>query len=265
MNHDPVANDAVRVAWDTNAAFWDEQMGEGNIFHLHLVEPGVLELLALRPGERVLEIACGNGQFARKLTSLGARVTATDFSPNMLARAQAHTEPFNAQVEYRVVDAASESELRALGVHAFDAVVCNLAIMDMSDIAPLFRAVPHLLQAQGRFVLSTMHPCFNSNNPIFVAESQDDQGTIVETRALKLTQYLESVTYQGFAMQGQPIPHYYFHRPLHALLGQVFRAGLVLDGFLEPRLPADLSSQRWSSWYNFHEFPPVLIARLRIQ
>lgn len=265
MNHNPIPNDAVRTAWDTNAEFWDEHMGEGNIFHLHLVEPGVLQLLALQPGERILEIACGNGQFARKLTSLGARVTATDFSPNMIARARAHTEPFNAQVEYRVVDAAGESELRALGDRAFDAVVCNMAIMDMSDIAPLFRAVPHLLNAQGRFIFSTMHPCFNSNNPIFVAESQDDAGNIVETRALKLTRYLESMTYQGLAMHGQPIPHYYFHRPLHALLGQAFRAGLVLDGFLEPRLPDNVSGQRWSSWFNYHEFPPVLIARLSTQ
>jgi 2-polyprenyl-3-methyl-5-hydroxy-6-metoxy-1,4-benzoquinol methylase len=258
-------NDPVRTAWDTNAAFWDEHMGEGNVFQLHLVEPGVLQLLALEPAERVLEIACGNGQFARKLTSLGARVTATDFSARMLARARAHAEPFNAQVDYRILDAASENELRALGANEFDAVVCNMAIMDMSDIAPLFRAIPHLLKAQGRFVFSTMHPCFNSNNPSFVAEMQENEGTIIETRAIKLTRYLESKTYQGLAMLGQPIAHYYFHRPLHELLGEAFRAGLVVDGLLEPRLPADQSSPRWSSWLNYHEFPPVLIARLRVQ
>lgn len=246
-----------------NAAFWDERMGEGNAFHLQLVEPAVLELLELEPRQTVLEIACGNGQFARKLASLGARVTATDFSPVMIERARVHTEPFNAQIEYRVADARDENALRALGAGAFDAIVCNMAIMDMSDIAPLFRAASALLKPRGRFVFATMHPCFNSNNPTFTAEMREEERHLREEFALKLTAYLESKTYQGLAMLGQPVAHFYFHRPLHELLGEAFRAGLVLDGLLEPRIPETLLSARWSSWFTFKEFPPVLAARLR--
>ncbi len=256
-----VSGDDVRAVWDTNATFWDERMGEGNAFHLQLVEPSVLQLLELQRGERVLEIACGNGQFARKLASLGARVTATDFSPNMVERARAHTEPFNDKIDYRVLDATNENELSAMDEHEFDAVVCNMAIMDMSEIAPLFHTVPHLLTPRGRFVFATMHPCFNSNNPTFTAESRDVEGTIVETFALKLTRYLSTETSHGLAIIGQPAPQYYFHRPLHELLGEAFRAGLVLDGLLEPRIPAETKSARWSSWFNFPEFPPVLAAR----
>lgn len=258
-----ILNNDVRVRWDTNAAFWDERMGEGNAFHLQLVEPSVLALLQLHPQESVLEIACGNGQFARKLASLGARVTATDFSPAMMERARAHTEPFNDKIAYRVADATDEHALRALGEHAFDAVVCNMALMDMSDIAALFRAVPRLLKPRGRFVFATMHPCFNSNNPAFTAQMREENGTVHEEYALKITGYLEAKTYQGLAMFGQPAVQYYFHRPLHELLGAAFRAGLVLDGLLEPRIPDALSSARWSSWFNYREFPPVLAARLR--
>ncbi len=257
-----VTSDAVRAAWDTNAAFWDERMGEGNAFHLQLVEPAVLELLDIQRGERVLEFACGNGQFARKLASLGANVSATDFSPNMIERARAHTEPLNDQIEYRVLDATDEKELRALGTHEFDAVVSNMAIMDMHTIAPLFTAIPHLLKPRGRFLFSTQHPCFNSNNPTFVAESRDEEGAIVERHALKLARYLGSGAFQGLAIIGQPAAQFYFHRPLQELLGEAFRAGLVLDGLLEPRLPTDQTSPRWASWLNYHEFPPVLAARL---
>lgn len=264
MTQETTRNEQVRDAWDVNAAFWDERMGEGNAFHLELVEPNVLRLLELTPGARVLEIACGNGQFARKLASLGARVIATDFSPVMVARARAHAGPLNAQVDYRVADATDGAELRALGEGAFDAVVSNMALMDMLEIEPLFRAVPHLLKPRGRLVFSTMHPCFNSNNPTFVAEWIEEGGTPVEVRSLKLTRYLESRTYQGLAMLGQPVAQYYFHRPLQELLGYAFRAGLVLDGLLEPRIPDDRSGARWSSWFNYHEFPPILVARLRV-
>lgn len=264
MSDSTVTSDRVRAVWDTNAAFWDERMGEGNEFHRYLIEPNMLRLLNLQPGERVLEIACGNGQFARKLASLGATVVATDFSPAMLERARAHSEPFNDRIDYRIVDATQTAELHALGEHAFDAIVSNMALMDMSDIAPLFQAIPYLLQSGGRFVFSTMHPCFNSNNPTFFAEMTDDEGAMVETFGIKLTRYLASQSYQGLAMIGQPVPQHYFHRPLHELLGEAFHAGLVLDGLLEPRLSTDQSSPRWSSWLNYHEFPPVLVARCRM-
>lgn len=264
MANKMVTSEQVRAAWDTNAAFWDEQTSEGNTFQLKLIDPNMLALLDLQPGERVLEIACGNGQLARKLTSLGATVVATDFSPAMLERARAHSEPFNDQIDYRDVDATQTTELHALGEHAFDAVVCNMALMDMSDIVPLFQALPYLLKRGGCFVFSTLHPCFNSNNPTFFAEMKDNEGTIVETFGIKLTRYLTSQSSQGLAIRGQPVPQHLFHRPLHELLGEAFRAGLVLDGLLEPRLPTDQSSPRWSSWLNYHEFPPVLVARCRV-
>jgi 2-polyprenyl-3-methyl-5-hydroxy-6-metoxy-1,4-benzoquinol methylase len=257
-------NKDVRTRWDTNAAFWDERMGEGNDYHRFLVEPAMLKLLELQPGQRVLEIACGNGQFSRKLASLGARLLATDFSPNMVERARAHSEAFNDQVDYRVVDATSREQLRALGENEFNAVVSNMALMDMAEIEPLFRAVPALLKRDGRFVFTTMHPCFNSNNPTIVAEVEDREGTIVETRAVKLSQYLTPATYQGLAIIGQPVSQYYFHRPLHELFGAAFRAGMVLDGLEEPQFPPTASGARWFSWTNLHEIPPVLAARFRV-
>ena len=44
----PQFNDDVRDAWDTNADFWNERMGEGNSFHNSLVRPSMEKLLALK-------------------------------------------------------------------------------------------------------------------------------------------------------------------------------------------------------------------------
>src|SRR5215831_13983752 len=67
-----------RDIWDQNARWWDAKMGEGNDWHRLLIAPAVEKLLEIQPGESVLELACGNGQFARRLASLGARVVACD-------------------------------------------------------------------------------------------------------------------------------------------------------------------------------------------
>src|SRR5947208_1769190 len=84
-------NEETRRIWDQNATFWDERMGDGNDFQRLLVAPASERLLNLQPGETVLEIACGNGVFARHLARLGTHVVATDFSTQMLERARARS------------------------------------------------------------------------------------------------------------------------------------------------------------------------------
>ena len=101
----------VRAAWDANAAFWDEQMESGGTWQQFLIEPAVERVLRLERGERVLEVACGNGEFARRMAELGGAVLATDFSEAMLERARAH----GGDVEYRQADATDEAALAAPG------------------------------------------------------------------------------------------------------------------------------------------------------
>src|SRR5258708_27331174 len=77
--------------WEQNARWWDANMGEGNSWHRSLIAPATERLLGIRAGERVLELACGNGQFARCLASLGAHIVACDFSPAFLDCARQRT------------------------------------------------------------------------------------------------------------------------------------------------------------------------------
>jgi 2-polyprenyl-3-methyl-5-hydroxy-6-metoxy-1,4-benzoquinol methylase len=77
-------------AWDRNAAFWDERMGEGNDFFDVLLWPAVEKLLKPEPGERLLDVACGNRVTSRRLANAKASVTAFDGSPAMIALANSH-------------------------------------------------------------------------------------------------------------------------------------------------------------------------------
>ena len=55
-------------AWETNAGFWDQRMGdESNVFHRQLVRPNTEALLNIQPGDFVLDAACGNGNFSERL------------------------------------------------------------------------------------------------------------------------------------------------------------------------------------------------------
>jgi SAM-dependent methyltransferase len=265
MPLDPDDNRSAFEAWDANAAFWDERMGEGNAFFETLVWPAVDRLLATRPGERVLDAACGNGLTSRRLARAGASVVAFDFSPAMIALARERSAGL--PIEYRVADATDPDALRALAPErSLDAALCNMALMDVADLSALFAAVARLLRPGGRFVFSITHPAFNNPSVVQMAELEDRDGDLVTTYAVKVPRYMGAFSRCGLAMPGQPVPHPYFHRPLSALLADSFANGMVLDGLEERAFPPDVlpksSTLSWSG--RFAEIPPVFVARLRV-
>ncbi len=254
----------VRDIWNQNAAFWDEYMQEGNDFQRVLIGPATERLLALQPDEAVLDVACGNGNFARRMAQLGAQVTAFDFSDEFVSRARAKSAAYANRMEFRVVDATNREQLRALGPGRFDAAVCTMALMDMADIGPLLETLPTLLKPGGRFVFSVPHPCFNKAQVNLVAEEEDREGELITRYYLKVADYIRPTVHKGIGVIGQPAPHYLFHRPISHLLNACFRAGFVLDGIEEPTFGAEGEARRTFSWANFKEIPPVLLARLRL-
>ena len=257
---DDDTNAEVRRRWEDNAGFWDERMGaEGNDFHRLLVRPAVERLLGDVAGQRVLEIACGNGLFARRLAHLGARIVATDTSPAMLERARVHD---SAGIEYRELDAADPAQFDSLPESGFDAVVCNMALMDMADIGPLAAALPRLLAQEGRFVFSITHPCFNTLGARFIHEFEDRGGVAHEASGVQITRYATAATGEGVAIYGQPAKQLYFDRPLNGLLRPFFESGLAVDGLEEPAFPQP-DGPVPLTWDALPEIPPVLAVRLR--
>lgn len=251
------AHALAREAWDQSAGFWDAHMAEGNRFFRLLIWPATERLLAPRPGERILDVACGNGLFARRFAAIGAEVAAFDFAPGMIRYARERSGVPDEGIHYRVLDATDRAALTSLG-GGWDAVHCGMALFDMSDLEPLAEALPALLAPHGRFVFSLLHPCFSAMSAeLFV----DDQGP-----GIKVRNYMKPAVRMGTAFEGQPVEYPGFDRPLSLVLAPFLRAGLVLDGMEERAFAPDVPPRRegvvsWSG--QLSEIPPVLVARMR--
>ena len=261
------ANDETRAAWNTNAPFWDERMGdEGNDFVNMLCWPAILRLLDPQPGQHILDAACGNGIFSRRMADLGAEVLAFDFSDELIRLAKLRT-PHSLPASYLVLDAIQESDLlEVLGASdAFDSALCNMALFDISDVEPLFRTLPKLLKRGGSFVFSLTHPAFNNASAVHMVEQVDDEGEIKTVYSIKISRYMTPYSAHGVAVRGQTKPQVYFERPLQYYLNLGFQNGFVLDGFEERAFPPGHPHNDPLGWGgNFNELPAVLMARLRL-
>lgn len=260
------ANARTRVAWEANAAFWDERMGEGNDFVNVLTWPPTERFLSIQPGQRVLDIACGNGLTSRRLAALGAKVVACDFSAPLIERARQRGTGQNADITYHVVDATDFDALMTLDAEAgpFDAALCAMALFDMATIEPLFRALVHRLKPGAPFVFSLIHPAFNSPYAAHVAEMEDREGQVYEQYAIRMRGYMTPLTANGAAIFGQPEPQLYFHRPLQDILAAGFAQGMVVDALEERAFPPDHPQRRPLGWGGkFSEFPAAMVVRMR--
>jgi SAM-dependent methyltransferase len=103
---------------------------------------GVLEWLAAQPGERILDLGCGDGQLTQRIASTGATVEGVDASPAMVASAQSRG--------ISVTEAPAESLPFADG--AFDAVFSNAALHWVRGQDAMMAEVHRILKPGGRFV-----------------------------------------------------------------------------------------------------------------
>lgn len=115
----------------------------------------LLHRAAVRPGERVLDVACGIGIVARRAASrLGStgRVIGVDPNPGMLAtaRAAASREQLDTEIEW--IEGRAESLPADDG--AFDLVCCQMGLQFFSDRAGALQEFHRTLVPGGRVALS---------------------------------------------------------------------------------------------------------------
>src|ERR1700759_2755143 len=102
---------------------------------------GVFELLDPRPGERILDLGCGDGALTAKIAASGSKVKGVDSSESMVAAARE-----------RGLDADVVSADALEFDHEFDAVFSNAALHWMRNQDTVLAGVHRALKPGGRFV-----------------------------------------------------------------------------------------------------------------
>ena len=123
------------------AQTWDAADYAANARFVSDLGQPVLDLLAPRAGERILDVGCGDGALTEKLVRAGATVVGVDPAPDFVAAAAARG------LDARLLDAQALPFERE-----FDAVFTNAVLHWIPDLDAALRSIHRALNAGGRFV-----------------------------------------------------------------------------------------------------------------
>ena len=147
-----------RENWTVAAPGWalrHEEMSAA----MRPVTERLIAAAGIKPGDRVLDLACGVGDPAFSIASLvgaGGSVLGLDITPAMVeaATARAHAKTIG-NASFRVI--SSELEL-GVPPASFDDATCRFGLMFMADPAAGLRSLATALKPGGRVAVSTWGP-----------------------------------------------------------------------------------------------------------
>ena len=210
--------------------------------------PAVEALVGSVEGQRVCDLACGQGRASRYLAARGAQVVGVDSSSRLLEIARDRERRESLGIEYRLLDART---LSALGNESFDGVLCFQALMDIPDLGPTVGGVARVLRPGGWFVFSVLHPCFHT--------SRSDEVVSPTGWMRVIGSYFTEGHWQSDRRTGPPGKVGAYHRTLSTYLNTLISTGFVLEAVIEPTATPKVVASRpiWA------EVPAILAARCR--
>jgi len=147
---------AASGGFDDAREFWDQRFAATD--YIFGTDPNVFlsaQAERFKRGDRVLDVACGEGRNSVWLASLGCEVTGVDVSPLALAKARRLADTHGLNVAYREADIRDWQWQPA----RFDAVVCIfIQFAEPSQRLRLFEGIQTTLTSGGLVVLQGYTP-----------------------------------------------------------------------------------------------------------
>ena len=140
---EPVA--MVRHMFDTVAADYDQS----GVEFFQPIATRLLGLLDVSPGEDALDLGCGRGAVTVRLAETGARVTAVDLSPVMVALTR------EAVAGHDVTVLEMDATRPTLPEASFDVLTSSLVLFFLPDPRDALSRWLRLLRPGGRFGVTT--------------------------------------------------------------------------------------------------------------
>lgn len=212
------------ASWGAVATWYDKHLTSADTYHEKVILPNLLRLVEPQKGEQILDLACGEGFFARAFAAKGATVSGIDISPELIVLAQKKSV---SGITYSV---GSADDLSRFKNEQFHKAVIVLAIQNIEQVQRVFTEAVRVVKKDGTFHIVMNHPAFRI--PKQSSWGYDERSGVQYRR---VDQYLSESRssidmHPGMKDSPQTIS---FHRPLQYYVKALSKAGFVIDRFEE--------------------------------
>jgi len=145
----------TKTSWGRVADWYSDLLEtQKDTYQQTVISPNLQRLMKIKKGDKVLDLACGQGFFSREFATQGADVTGVDAAPELIEIAKKQEQK---NIKYRV---SAAHELDSLKDGSFDKVVIVLAIQNMHNPHEVLSACNRILKDEGTLHLVINHPAF---------------------------------------------------------------------------------------------------------
>lgn len=217
------------TSWGEHAAWYEKLLDTEGTYQKDVILPNLLRLMEIKPGETVLDLACGPGFFSREFHARGAKVTGVDLSKELIALAKKRSP---VGIRFRVAPA---HDLPFIEDATVDKAAIILAIQNIENVSAVFKECGRVLKPCGRLFVVMNHPAFR-------IPGESSWGHDKEMRGMyrRIDRYMSESKVKIFMHPGDDPGEYTlsFHRPL-----QYYFKSLDKNGFRVGRLEEWISNR----------------------
>lgn len=216
------------TSWGGVANWYDEHLegkDKNDTYQTTLILPNLKRLVDPKPGQTILDLACGQGFFARAWANSGATVLASDVASELIEIAKS-SKSVGGKVDYFI---RPSSDISFMKDGTADVITCVLAIQNIEDLSLTLKETARVLKPKtGRLYIILNHPAFRI--PKHSSWQFDENGKVQFRRidGYMSDDKLKIDMNPGSKNQIEKQYTVSFHRPLQVYFKAFAKAGLAV-------------------------------------
>ena len=210
-----------KTGWNELAPWYAGWAKGGSEYQKRYGIPTTIELLALKKGLRVLDVACGAGALRDAVEKAGAIYTGVDKSPAMIAEA---VKAGGKKAQFAVGNITTQPP-----TGKYDRTAIMFAIQDIDDVAATFKNVGAALVPGGVLVIFMLHPSFR-----IPRQSGWGNDAARKLTYRRMDRYRTEAAIPLDQQTGkESVTSFFYHRPLQIYTDALAAAGFTITNLKE--------------------------------
>lgn len=214
------------TSWGGVSDWYGDVVADADSYQVRVIEPNLTRVLGDVTKTKILDLACGEGFFARALRACGADVTGADVAPELVELAKQKDKTGTYVV-------AESHSLSKYADKTFDTIICILALQNIEKLKETYVEASRLLKSGGRFVCVLNHPSFRNpqHSDWYYSDELKIQGRVsyeyMSEKKIKIDMT------PGERDTNKKKYTYSFHRPLQTYIKLLAKSGFAVTGLEE--------------------------------